>query len=85
MRMIKRMPSAAGHNADDIAETVLLNILRGDVPRLGRCASIITGASASLSRLAESQEHQQIRAERLGGLETVSTPRRSSCSRLRFF
>ena len=35
---------AAGHNADDIAETVLLNILRGDVPRLGRCASIITGA-----------------------------------------
>ena len=22
-----------GHNADDIAETVLLNILRGDVPR----------------------------------------------------
>lgn len=32
-----------GHNADDIAETVLLNILRGDLPRLSRCASIITG------------------------------------------
>lgn len=26
-----------GHNADDIAETVLLNILRGDASRLGRC------------------------------------------------
>jgi len=25
-----------GHNADDIAETVLLNILRGDVPRCER-------------------------------------------------
>ena len=34
---------ATGHNADDIAETVLLNILRGDLPRLSRCASIITG------------------------------------------
>ena len=34
---------ATGHNADDIAETVLLNIVRGDLPRLSRCASIITG------------------------------------------
>jgi cytoplasmic tRNA 2-thiolation protein 1 len=32
-----------GHNADDIAETVLLNLLRGDMSRLGRCTSIITG------------------------------------------
>ena len=36
---------ATGHNADDIAETVLLNILRGDLPRLSRCAAIITGES----------------------------------------
>lgn len=27
---------ATGHNADDIAETLLLNVLRGDLPRLGR-------------------------------------------------
>ena len=26
-----------GHNADDIAETVLMNLLRGDIARLGRC------------------------------------------------
>ncbi|KAF8644079.1 hypothetical protein AX16_008702 [Volvariella volvacea WC 439] len=31
-----------GHNADDIAETVLMNIMRGDIARLGRCTSICT-------------------------------------------
>lgn len=32
-----------GHNADDIAETVIMNILRGDVARLQRCTSVVTG------------------------------------------
>ena len=31
-----------GHNADDIAETILMNILRGDIARLGRCCAIKT-------------------------------------------
>lgn len=31
-----------GHNADDIAETVLMNILRGDISRLSRCTNIVT-------------------------------------------
>lgn len=32
-----------GHNADDIAETVLMNMLRGDLNRLGVCANVISG------------------------------------------
>jgi cytoplasmic tRNA 2-thiolation protein 1 len=36
-----------GHNADDIAETVMMNLLRGDLPRLARTTSIVTASSAS--------------------------------------
>lgn len=32
-----------GHNADDMAETVLMNLLRGDIARLRRCTDITTG------------------------------------------
>ncbi|PHH50050.1 Cytoplasmic tRNA 2-thiolation protein 1 [Ceratocystis fimbriata CBS 114723] len=32
-----------GHNADDTAETILMNLLRADVPRLSRSTSIVTG------------------------------------------
>ncbi|TNN09351.1 Cytoplasmic tRNA 2-thiolation protein isoform 1 [Schistosoma japonicum] len=39
-----------GHNADDIAETVLMNILRGDIGRLKRCAAIMTGTDDILPR-----------------------------------
>ncbi|XP_055628560.1 cytoplasmic tRNA 2-thiolation protein 1 [Toxorhynchites rutilus septentrionalis] len=38
---------ATGHNADDIAETVIMNILRGDVARLRRCCDIKTGGHDS--------------------------------------
>ena len=37
---------AVGHNADDVAETVLMNLLRGDIARLGRCATVVTGGGA---------------------------------------
>ena len=36
-----------GHNADDVAETVLMNLLRGDLPRLGRATSIVTSTPAA--------------------------------------
>lgn len=36
-----------GHNADDIAETVLMNVLRGDISRLSRCTEIVTQTPAS--------------------------------------
>ncbi|WZY91700.1 hypothetical protein YC2023_064029 [Brassica napus] len=39
-----------GHNADDIAETVLLNILRGDIARLSRCTSFTTGEDGPIPR-----------------------------------
>ncbi|KAF9268438.1 hypothetical protein L218DRAFT_941061 [Marasmius fiardii PR-910] len=39
-----------GHNADDIAETVLMNIMRGDIARLGRCTSIVTEGEDTIKR-----------------------------------
>lgn len=36
-----------GHNADDVAETVLMNLLRGDLPRLARATSIMTASASS--------------------------------------
>lgn len=39
-----------GHNADDIAETVLMNILRGDVARLRRCTAITTSSEGAIPR-----------------------------------
>ncbi|MCJ1278624.1 nucleotidyltransferase [Puttea exsequens] len=36
-----------GHNADDMAETVMMNLLRGDLPRLARATNIVTASTAS--------------------------------------
>ncbi|KAF9449550.1 cytoplasmic tRNA 2-thiolation protein 1 [Macrolepiota fuliginosa MF-IS2] len=39
-----------GHNADDIAETILMNIMRGDIARLGRCTAICTQGEDTIKR-----------------------------------
>lgn len=39
-----------GHNADDIAETVIMNILRGDASRFERCTSVITSSESKIPR-----------------------------------
>lgn len=36
-----------GHNADDMAETIMMNLLRGDLPRLARATNIVTASAAS--------------------------------------
>lgn len=36
-----------GHNADDVAETVLMNLLRGDINRIERSQNITTGSAVA--------------------------------------
>lgn len=45
-----------GHNADDVAETVLMNLLRGDLPRLSRATSIVTSTPSATRPKPEAGE-----------------------------
>ncbi|EEA05069.1 PP-loop family protein [Cryptosporidium muris RN66] len=53
-----------GHNADDAAETVLLNILRGDLNRLQRCTNPITS-----TEIKQSQDNEVVMG--LGTLRSI--------------
>ncbi|KAI9675515.1 MAG: nucleotidyltransferase [Trizodia sp. TS-e1964] len=44
-----------GHNADDIAETVVMNLLRGDLPRLSRATNIVTSMAGVAGQPALSE------------------------------
>jgi cytoplasmic tRNA 2-thiolation protein 1 len=46
-RHIRANKLATGHNADDMAETVFLNLVRGDSARLRHSADVMTGAPAN--------------------------------------
>ncbi|TNY20422.1 hypothetical protein DMC30DRAFT_416978 [Rhodotorula diobovata] len=59
-----------GHNADDVAETVLMNVLRGDISRVARCTAITTGGDPSPSSLSSSsaKANEEEEADRLEAL-----------------
>ncbi|XP_060639921.2 cytoplasmic tRNA 2-thiolation protein 1 [Anolis sagrei] len=67
---------ATGHNADDVAETVLMNFLRGDVGRLRRCTEIMTGSEGALPRckpLKHAYEKEIVLYAYFQGLDYFST------------
>lgn len=45
-----------GHNADDVAETVLMNLLRGDTSRIERSMDITTGGGSNHNKTTNNQD-----------------------------
>lgn len=65
-----------GHNADDVAETVIMNILRADVPRLARCVSAVTeseGMTPRVKPLKHAYEKEIVLYAHFKGLDYFTT------------
>ncbi|GAA52758.1 cytoplasmic tRNA 2-thiolation protein 1 [Clonorchis sinensis] len=74
--MLQATKICTGHNADDVAETVLMNILRGDIGRLKRCTAIVTGCDGVLPRFKPfkyTYEKEIVMYARLHNLDYFST------------
>lgn len=54
-----------GHNADDVAETILMNLLRGDVARLQRCTNITTVRERQRSPTVKMERVNKIYVDRI--------------------
>ena len=70
---------ATGHNADDVAETLLLNLVRGDAARMARCGGGRTGGGGKVGGEeeekeagVEEEEEEEEEGERGGG-KTAAT------------
>ena len=71
---------ATGHNADDVAETLLLNLVRGDAARMARCGGGQTGGMEGGRERGEGNEEATAAAEATTTAAAAAAPRASAAA-----
>jgi cytoplasmic tRNA 2-thiolation protein 1 len=71
---------ATGHNADDVAETLLLNLVRGDAARMARCGGGQTGGKEGGRERGEGNEEATAAAEATTTAAAAAAPRASAAA-----